>query len=220
MSASSLHCDTRLTLMSQTMTKNAWLYHLKVFEHNRQFTHTLTSSPARRPGSPASEPRTLPTSSFWFILTFPGPWSAPMVRWSTDQGWCLTIVTLVTPLLIAGDVDATFTTEILMAREWRELQQLGALNCLTPSYFHERRKCGEWWEGDLISLTDGHWAEEDLEAWHKRALKENQATQYFSSRRGKSKVDLVWSNISPSRFNWKGIRSITIWFQFWSFSGT
>ena len=167
--------------------------------------------------SPASEPRTLPTSSFWFILTFPGPRTlvcstGPVIYWPGLMPHNRNTRNT------AGDVDATFTTEILMAREWRELQQLWALNCLTLSYFHVRRKCGEWWEGDLISLTDGHWAEEDLEAWHKRAFKENQATQYFSSRRGKSKVDLVWSNISPSRFNWKGIRSVTIWFQFRSFT--
>ena len=79
---------------------------------------------------------------------------------------------------------------------------------------------GEWCEGDLISLTDGHWAEEDLGLTQESsqgdsALGSSTPAIFLKSER---KVDLVWSNISPSRFNWKGIRSITIWFQFRSFS--
>ena len=54
----------------------------KVFKH----TNPLLSLHVSRVSPVSIEIRTPPTSGFWFILTLPGPRSAPLVWWSTDQG--------------------------------------------------------------------------------------------------------------------------------------
>ena len=87
----------------------------------------------------------------WRRLEFDLFWrlqdSAPLIPWSTDQLSMASHSPHKHPLLIPGDVDAAFMPEILMTREWRELQpQCSEL--LTLSYFDVRRKCREWWEGD------------------------------------------------------------------------
>ena len=102
MSASSLLCDTRLNIMSQTLIKNPWLHHLKVFKHTN--TNHLHSHSHHHVSRIFSLYWDQDAPDVWLLIYFdtsrtPVCSTGPVIYWP-GPGLMLSQSTLAAPLLI------------------------------------------------------------------------------------------------------------------------